>query len=230
MASAPAATVTTILIVDDHAMFRDALRNLLETDSTLKVAGEAGDGREAIRLAGELRPDIMLLDLRMPVTSGLQALREIARITPPVRTLLLTAEVGESDVVEALRLGAKGVVMKYSLPEVLFESIRAVMAGQYWVGRECVADLIRTVRDRRSHTDPEARDPSLGLTVRERQVVAAIVVGCSNADIARKFAISAKTVKHHLTRVFDKLGVSNRLELALFAVQRRFDADRFYES
>src|SRR5437762_9337400 len=93
MASAPAATVTTILIVDDHAMFRDALRNLLETDSTLKVAGEASDGREAIRFANELRPDIMLLDLRMPVTSGLQALREIARITPPIRTLLLTAEV-----------------------------------------------------------------------------------------------------------------------------------------
>jgi DNA-binding NarL/FixJ family response regulator len=227
--AAASARVTSILIVDDHAMFREALRTLLETDSSLSVAGEAGDGREAIRLASTLRPDIMLLDLRMPVTSGLQALREIARITPPIRTLLLTAEVGESDVIEALRLGAKGVVMKGAVPEVLFESIRTVMAGQYWVGQECVADLIRTVRERRSHSDVEARGPSLGLTARERQVVGAIVVGCSNADIAQKFAISAKTVKHHLTRVFDKLGVSNRLELALFAMHRRFDADRFYE-
>lgn len=211
-------------------MFRDALRTLLETDPTLRVVGEAGDGREAIRLAGELRPDLILLDIRMPGTSGLQALREIARITPPIRTLLLTAELGESDAVDALRLGAKGVVMKESLPEVLFESIRAVMAGQYWVGRDCVADLIRTVRERRAQSELETRDPSLGLTARERQVVAAIVVGCSNADIAQKFAISAKTVKHHLTKVYDKLGVSNRLELALFAVRRRFDAERFYDS
>ena len=224
------ANATTILIVDDHAMFRDALRTLLETDPTLRVVGEAGDGREAIRLAGELRPDLILLDIRMPGTSGLQALREIARITPPIRTLLLTAELGESDAVDALRLGAKGVVMKDSVPEVLFESIRAVMAGQYWVGRDCVADLIRTVRERRAQSELETRDPSLGLTARERQVVAAIVVGCSNADIAQKFAISAKTVKHHLTKVYDKLGVSNRLELALFAVRRRFDAERFYDS
>jgi two-component system nitrate/nitrite response regulator NarL len=211
-------------------MFREALRTLLETDPALRVVGEAGDGREAIRLADELRPDLILLDIRMPGTSGLQALREIARITPPLRTLLLTAELGESDAVEALRLGAKGVVMKESLPEVLFDSIRAVIAGQYWVGRDCVADLIRTVRERRAQSDLEMRDPSLGLTPRERQVVAAIVVGCSNADIAQKFAISSKTVKHHLTKVFDKLGVSNRLELALFAVRRRFDAERFYDS
>jgi len=229
MASA-SASATTILIVDDHAMFREALRTLLETDPSLRVVGEAGDGREAIRLAGELRPDLILLDLRMPGTSGLQALREIACITPSIRTLLLTAELGESDAVEALRLGAKGVVMKESLPEVLFESIRAVMAGQYWVGRDCVADLIRTVRERRAQSELETRDPSLGLTARERQVVAAIVVGCTNADIAEKFAISSKTVKHHLTKVFDKLGVSNRLELALFAVRRRFDAERFYDS
>jgi len=229
MASA-STSATTILIVDDHAMFREALRTLLDTDPSLRVVGEAGDGREAIRLAGELRPDLILLDIRMPGTSGLQALREIARITPPIRTLLLTAELGESDAVEALRLGAKGVVMKESLPEVLFESIRAVMAGQYWVGRDCVADLIRTVRERRAQSELETRDPSLGLTARERQVVAAIVVGCSNADIAQKFAISSKTVKHHLTKVFDKLGVSNRLELALFAVRRRFDAERFYDS
>jgi two-component system nitrate/nitrite response regulator NarL len=224
------AGVTRVLIVDHHAMFRDALRTLLETDASLVVAGETGDAREAIQLASELLPDILLLDLRMPDNSGMRVIREVSRIAPSINTLVLTAEAAESELVDALSLGAKGVVMKQALPEVLFESIRTVMAGQYWVGRECVENLIRTVRERGADFRVEARDPVLDLTARERQVVAAIVVGCSNADIAHKFAISAKTVKHHLTKVFEKLGVSNRLELALFAVQRGFDADRFYES
>lgn len=228
MASA-SPSATRVLIVDDHAMFRDALRILLETETRSVVAGETGDGREAIRLAKDLRPDLLLLDLRLPGSSGLQVLREVAPIAS-LNTLILTADAPESEVVEALRLGAKGVVMKQSLPEVLFESIRSVMAGEYWIGRECVENLIRTVRDQAPDTEVEVKDPMQGLTARERQVVAAIVVGCSNADIAHKFAISAKTVKHHLTKVFDKLGVSNRLELALFAVQRGFDAERFYQS
>jgi DNA-binding NarL/FixJ family response regulator len=159
----------------------------------------------------------------MPVTPGLQALRELATMNTSTRTLLMATEVGDSDVVEALQLGARGVVMKQSASELVFKSIRTVMAGQYWVGRECVADLIDVMR-RRSEPIADVPRPTFGLTTRELEIVACVVAGCPNADIATKFSLSIKTVKHHLTNIFQKLGVANRLELALFAVHHRLDA------
>jgi DNA-binding NarL/FixJ family response regulator len=217
-----------VLLVDDHAIFREAMCKLLENEPYLFVAGEAGDGNEAVRLAAELQPDLLLLDLRLPGIPGLSALREIATVAPSVRTLVLTAEISDADVVQAFQLGARGIVMKHSSPEVLLESIRTVVAGGYCVGRECVAGLVENVRERNAM--PElARAPMPRLTPREQHMVSAVVAGCSNAEIARKFGISPKTVKHHLTNVFQKLGVSNRLALALLAVQRRFDRDRLDE-
>ena len=127
----PTRSSITVVIADDHPLFREALRKLLETDPAVRVVGEAGNGRDAIRLATDLRPDILLLDLLMPVTPGLAALRELSTLTPPVRTLLLTAEAGDSDIIEALQLGARGIVMKHSATELLFKSIHTVMAGQY---------------------------------------------------------------------------------------------------
>ena len=226
MASTPTSTIS-VLIADDHTLFREALRKLLDNEPDLMVAGEASDGREAVRLASQLRPDVVLLDLRMPGGPGLPALREISRLAPLIRTLVLTADAGDSDVVEALQLGARGVVLKHSPPEMVFKSIRSVAAGEYWVGRERVADLIEMMRKRQAASEAAQRGPALGLTPRELQMVSAVVAGCSNGDIAEKFSISTKTVKHHLTNIFDKLGVSNRIELARFAVQHRLDPNQY---
>jgi len=122
--------------------------------------------------------------------------------------------------VEALQIGARGVVSKETATELLFKSIRTVVAGQYWVGRQEVSDLVAALRGLLP-AGADERSRSFGLTKRELEIVAAIVEGCTNRDIAQKFTLSEDTVKHHLTHIFDKLGVSNRLELAMFAVNHR---------
>ena len=207
-----------ILIADDHPIFRDGLRKLLEAEPGLRVVGEASDGAEAVALARQLTPDILLLDLAMPRQPGIEALRELVSTQTPVRTILLTAAIERAQIVEALQLGARGVVLKESATQMLLRSIRTVMAGQYWVGRESVSDLVATLRELMPSGAERARQKSFGLTPRELEVVSAIVAGYTNKDIAQKFTISEQTVKHHLTNIFDKLGVSTRLELALFAV------------
>lgn len=210
-----------ILIADDHPIFRDGLRRLLEAEPGLRVAGEAADGTEAVKLASQLKPDILLLDLAMPHLPGLETLRELATLSSPVRTILLTAAIEKEQIVEALQLGARGVVLKESATQILLKSIRSVMAGQYWVGRESVSDLVKALRDLMPGPRAGGREKSFGLTPRELEIVSAIVSGYANKEIAQKFSLSEQTVKHHLSNIFDKLGVSNRLELALFAVNHR---------
>ena len=207
-----------ILIADDHGIFRDGLRRLLEAEPNLCVVGEAADGAEAVALVTQLRPDILLLDLAMPRVPGMDALRELAAGQQAVRTILLAAAVERPQILEALRLGARGVVLKESATQVLLKSIAAVMAGSYWVGRESVPDLKELILDSAA---PELPGRRYGLTRREMQMVAAIVEGSSNREIAQKFNVREDTVKHHLTSIFSKLGVSTRLELALFAIEHR---------
>jgi len=210
-----------ILIADDHPIFRDGLRRLLEAERGFQVVVEAADGEEAVKLARQLKPDIVLLDLAMPRVTGLEALRELAASPKPVRTVLLTAAIEREQIVEALQLGARGVVLKESATQLLFKALRAVMAGQYWVGRDAVSDLVRLLRELTPAPGEEGRRSKFGLTPRELEIVGAIVAGYTNKDIAEKFSLSEQTVKHHLSSIFDKLGVSNRLELGLFAVNHR---------
>jgi len=218
---AEAAPAIRILIADDHCIFRAGLKRLLEGEPGFTVVGEAADGNEAVRLVEQLRPDILLLDLAMPRMPGLEVLREPAVRAARVRTILLTAAIDRTEIVKALQLGASGVVLKESATELLFKSIRSVMAGQHWIGRDSVSDLVAALR---SFVEAAPEKPSrerFGLTPRELEITSAVVAGFSNREIARKFVLSEDTVKHHLTNIFDKVGASNRLELALFAVHHR---------
>ena len=211
----------SILIADDHPILREGLRKLLEAEGDFRIVGEAGDGEEALELVRQLKPDILLLDLAMPRRTGLDALRELVKLSTPVRTIILAAAVEKAEMVEAIQLGARAVVLKHSASDVLFDCIRNVMAGRYWVGKENVSDLVQALRGLLPTPISGADRKSFGLTPRELQVIATIVAGYTNKDIAQKFSISEQTVKHHLTNVFDKLGVSNRLELVLFAVEHQ---------
>ena len=209
-----------ILIADDHPIFRDGLRRLLEAEQGLKVIGEACDGAEAVRMARQLKPDILLLDLAMPRHPGLEALRELGTGQQSVRVILLTAAAEKQQIVEALQLGARGVVLKDSATQLLLKSIHTVMSGEYWVGRESVSNLVQYLRSLVQSSGEEARQKKFGLTPRELEIVSAVVAGYANKEIAEYFKISEDTVKHHLSNIFDKLGVSTRLELALFAVNQ----------
>lgn len=208
--------VIRIVIADDHPLVRNGLRRILETEPDFRVIGEASDGEEALGAVRSLAPDILLLDIAMPNTDGLQVLREL-RLTPQsVRVVLLTAAIDKSQINEAVRLGTHGVVMKTSAIDVLIKSIRCVMGGQYWLDRTMLAEILRS---------PQT-DTKFGLTDRELELVSLIASGCSNKDIAESLGISEATVKRHLYNVFDKTGVSSRLELAVFAMNHGLSSSK----
>jgi DNA-binding NarL/FixJ family response regulator len=204
-----------VVIADDHAIFREGVRKLLEGAGDISVVGEAGTGEDTIRILSKVKPDVLLLDLRMPGKDGLGVLEEMNGNTVQTRVILVTEGESEHDVVRAMRLGARGVVWKQSASALLLKSIRKVHAGEIWLDNRMTAELIDAFK--KSSESGVRREKPL-LSPREREIVQLVAQGFRNREIAEKLFISEQTVKNHLHNIFDKLGVSDRLELALYAI------------
>lgn len=202
-----------IVIADDHEIFRDGLKRLLESEAGFRVVGEAADGQAAAVVVRDTAPDVLLLDLAMPGGGGLTALEHGFEST---RVILLTAALDPGDLVRAFRLGARGVVLKESATRDLIDGIHRVMLGKTIIAPEMADELARGLRDAGAGA---GRALPFGLTARELEIVEAIAAGDSNNEIARHLGISLHTVKHHLSSVFDKTGTATRLELAVFAIR-----------
>jgi two-component system, NarL family, nitrate/nitrite response regulator NarL len=208
-----------LVLAHPHNLERAALCQLLEAGG-FHVVGETDRAADAVELVRTAAPDVLLVDLAIGQSPALDFFSEIAQLAQPVRTIILAAAMSREDTVRVLRAGALGVVLKDSSVQTLFDSIDSVMAGRHWIARETISDLISHLRADEAPPVQTSSRP-FGLTAREMEIVANVVAGYNNREIARQLAISAETVKHHLSNIFDKVGASNRLELALFVVHHR---------
>ena len=201
-----------VIIAEGRPIFRDGLRRLLQTEPCLRIVGETGPGFDAATLVRNLRPDILLVDFSPQTT--FETLKSLAESGEAVRTIILAEYVDSADLAKALELGARGLVLRDSAEDVLFKSIYSVLAGQYWIATDAVVDARAGLRK----LEAELRSRRVfGLTPRELEIVRMVVAGLTNKEIGVKLAIGENTVKCHLTHIFNKVGASSRIELALFA-------------
>ena len=199
--------MTTVAIVDDHSVVRMGMKYVLMTDKEFKFVGEADDGAEAVTLVDKFRPDILLLDVRMPGTDGIAALRLVREKFPDQRVVMLTMSDAEEDVYQALTLGARGYVIKDNSPGNIIGALRKVMSGEL-----AVSDAVRSVY--------EARKSERGLTDREKEILVLVSKGCSNVEIGDMLHLSPNTVKNHLKNLFEALGAADRAEAVAIGLRR----------
>jgi len=207
-----------ILIADDHPLIREGLRRILDLDPQLQVVSEAGDGQGAINQARQLMPDVILMDLKMPGTDGIEASRVIRREFPEIRIIILTVA-EDDDVLEVIRAGASGYLLKDVEPDELLKAIHTVFEG-----RPAFHPMVtsRLLGEYNRLSMPVRKDDEIGLlTEREKEVLGLIAQGESNKNIAHKLFISEKTVKNHITSIFRKLKVEDRTQAAIFAIKKR---------
>src|ERR1700733_4253637 len=210
-----------LVIADEHPVFRQDLRRSLESEPGLRIIGEASDAHSAIQLARQTQPDILLIDFALSQRFEAKALNDSISQRPGVRVVVTVGAIEKAHLVEAFRLGAHAVVIKQSTPGMLLKSFRSVMAGQYWLDTGSVGVLVEALRESLARGDGKQSPEDFGLTRREVDIITKIASGRSNKEVGEEFAISERTVKHHLTNIFGKVGVSSRLQLAVFAVNQR---------
>jgi two-component system, NarL family, response regulator NreC len=208
----------SVLLADDHQIVRQGLRALLAREPDFRLAGEAADGHEALRLAAELRPDVLVLDLMLPGVGGLEVTRQLGRFEKPPRVVVLSMHSNEAYVLEAVRAGAAAYVLKEAGADELVRAIREVAAGRrYFSPPLTEADIEAYARK----IGPAAADPYQLLTAREKEVLRMTADGQSCTEIAEKLFISARTVENHRANLMRKIGVRNQKELVRYAVERR---------
>jgi DNA-binding NarL/FixJ family response regulator len=199
--------MTTVAIVDDHSVVRIGMKYVLMTDREFKFVGEADDGAEAVSLVEKVHPDILLLDVRMPGTDGIAALKSVREKFPDQKVVMLTMSDAEEDVYQALTIGARGYVIKDNSPGNIIGALRKVMSGDL-----AVSDAVRSAY--------EARKSERGLTGREKEILVLVSKGCSNAEIGDILHLSPNTVKNHLKNLFEALGAADRAEAVAIGIRR----------
>lgn len=204
-----------IVIVDDHPLFRGGVIQTLQAEPDVEIVGQGTTAAEAVRLAGELLPDIILLDITIP-GGGLAAAQSIAAAVPVTRIVMLTASAAEEDVLTALKAGARGYILKGVSGDELIKIVRDVYAGEAYVTPALAASLLSEMRDKPLGQKPES-SPLDELTEREKQILEGVAGGLSNKEIAQQLFLSEKTIKHYMTNILQKLQVRNRVEAALLA-------------
>ncbi|MEX2263113.1 MAG: response regulator transcription factor [Bryobacteraceae bacterium] len=215
--------VIRIMIADDHPIFRDGLKKLLSLEEDFRVVAEASDGREILEVLDKHDPDVLLLDLKMPGADGLTTLQKLQAGQRRTKVIVLTASEDKNEYIQAMKFGTSGIVLKQTATELLIKSIRKVHAGEIWLDSHTTAAVMRQFAapgpsvPAPSATRDRERSP---LSQREREIVALVAQGFKNKEMAEKMFISEQTVKNHLHNIFDKLGVSDRLELALYAIHK----------
>jgi DNA-binding NarL/FixJ family response regulator len=219
--AAPAIEPIRVIIVDDHALFRRGLQMVLEVEDDIEVVGEAGDGADAVAKAEETVPDIVLMDVRMPKRSGLEATRAIKEILPNTKILMLTISDEEADLYEAIKSGASGYLLKEISIEEVANAVRAVNAGQSLISPSMASKLLNEFASMVKRSDERAGVPAPRLTERELQVLKLVARGHNNRDIAKELFISENTVKNHVRNILEKLHLHSRMEAVVYAVRER---------
>jgi two-component system, NarL family, response regulator DegU len=208
-----------VVIVDDHTLFREGLRTILEMEDDIEVLADAENAEDIVELVWQTKPDVLLLDIRMPQGSGLDAVPAVLRISPRTQVLVLTASDEKEEHVRAFRLGAKGVVLKDSARQTLMQAIHTVCAGQVWVDARMTGTLVEELAQLGPDSSAIVTRDENGLTEREREIVRLVATGQKNREVGATLSISERTVKTHLTNIFQKLGVRDRVALVMYALR-----------